>query len=156
MKHTVFLLFIFFVSTTVVTGDVKTWKLIPTGYLNIGDDGDNYGGFSGVDISDDGLEILMITDKSYFFKLHLLRDQKQNLKDFSIISNGRLLSSKGELLDKRNTDSESIVRDSDGFYFISFESNNRIMKHENIDGKAKFLNKHRDFKKLGSNKGMKR
>ena len=154
MKHPIFFLFIFFVSAPVVIGDIKTWKLIPTGYLNIERNDDNYGGFSGIEISNDGLEILMITDKSFFFKLNLLRDQNQNLKNFSIIRDGRLLSSKGEFLDKRNTDSESIVRDSNGFYFISFESNNRVMKHENIDGKAKFLEKHSDFKKLGSNKGI--
>ena len=154
MKHPIFFLFIFFASVAVVTGDTKTWKLIPTGYLNIERNEDNYGGFSGIDISDDGLDLLMITDKSFFFELNLIRDQNQNIKDFAIKRDGRLLSSKGELLDKRNTDSESIVRDSNGVYFISFESNNRVMKHENIDGKAKFLERHQDFKKLGSNSGI--
>ena len=54
MKHPIFFLFIFFASVAVVTGDTKTWKLIPTGYLNIERNEDNYGGFSGIDISDDG------------------------------------------------------------------------------------------------------
>ena len=65
MKHPIFFLFIFFASVSVVTGDTKTWKLIPTGYLNIERNEDNYGGFSGIDISDDGSELLMITDKSF-------------------------------------------------------------------------------------------
>ena len=54
----------------------------------------------------------------------------------------------------RNTDSESIVIDANNNYFISFESNHRIMMHAEVGGKGSFVPKHPLFRKLHVNKGI--
>ncbi|MDC3108201.1 esterase-like activity of phytase family protein, partial [Paracoccaceae bacterium] len=99
-------------------------------------------------------EALIVTDKSYFFVLKLQRNNDEILTGFSVIRKGRILSSKGEHLNGRNTDSESIVIDKNNNYYISFESNHRIMMHAKIEGRGVFIPKHPMFRKLSVNKGI--
>jgi len=105
-------------------------------------------------INNAGTEALVVTDKSFFFVLELRRDDNDILTGYSAIKKGRILSSKGEHLNGRNTDSESIAMDANNNYFISFESNHRIMMHTEVEGKGIFVPKHPMFRKLSVNKGI--
>ena len=134
--------------------DVKNWTLEQVGFLNIDRNEKNYGGFSGLVIQDKGSEALILTDKSFFFVLKLQRNDDDILTGYSVIRKGRILSSKGEHLNGRNTDSESIVIDEIDNYYISFESNHRIMMHTRVEGKGVFIPKHPMFRKLSVNKGI--
>ena len=82
------------------------------------------------------------------------RDDNDILAGYSAIKKGRILSSKGEHLNGRNTDSESIAMDANNNYYISFESNHRIMMHTEVEGKGIFVPKHPMFRKLSVNKGI--
>ena len=135
--------------------DVKNWTLEQVGFLNIDRNEEDYGGFSGLITHKQGSEALLVTDKSFYFVLErLLRNEDDNLTGFSVSKKGRILSSKGEQLTGRNTDSESIVIDANNNYFISFESNHRIMMHAEVGGKGSFVPKHPLFRKLYVNKGI--
>ena len=134
--------------------DVKKWKLEQVGFLNIDRNEKDYGGFSGLLINNAGTEALVVTDKSFFFVLELRRDDNDILTGYSVIKKGRILSSKGEHLNGRNTDSESIAMDGNNNYYISFESNHRIMMHAEVEGKGIFVPKHPMFRKLSVNKGI--
>ena len=127
MKNIVFILIIFFGAISTLKADVKKWKLEQVGFLNIDRNEKDYGGFSGLLIKNAGTEALVVTDKSFFFVLELRRDGNDILTGYSAIKKGRILSSKGEHLNGRNTDSESIAMDANNNYYISFESNHRIM-----------------------------
>ena len=154
MKYTVLILLIFFGTITALQADVKKWKLEQVSFLNIDANEEDYGGFSGLVVRNQGSEALVVTDKSFFFVLKLHRNEDDNLAGYSVIKRGRILSSKGEHLTGRNTDSESIVLDANNNYYISFESNHRIMMHAEIGGKGVFMPKHPMFKKLSVNKGI--
>ena len=154
MKYIVFILIILFGAIPTLKADVKKWKLEQAGFLNIDRNEKDYGGFSGLLINNAGTEALVVTDKSFFFVLELRRDDNDILNGYSAIKKGRILSSKGEHLNGRNTDSESIAMDANNNYFISFESNHRIMMHTEVEGKGIFVPKHPMFRKLSVNKGI--
>jgi len=154
MKYIIFVLLIFFVTIPTLKADVKKWQLEQVGFLNIDRNEKDYGGFSGLVISSEGTEALVVTDKSFFFVLALRRGENEILTGYSVIRKGRILSSKGEHLNGRNTDSESIVIDKNNNYYISFESNHRIMMHAKVEGKGVFVPKHPMFRKLSVNKGI--
>ncbi len=124
------------------------------GFLNIDRNEKDYGGFSGVVIQDEGSRAIVVTDKSFYFVLELQRNEDDILTGYSVTRKGRILSSKGEHLNGRNTDSESIVVDESNNYYISFESNHRIMMHAKVEGKGIFIPKHPMFRKLYVNKGI--
>ena len=154
MKYIIFVLLIFFVTIPTLKADVKKWQLEQVGFLNIDRNEKDYGGFSGLVISSEGTEALVVTDKSFFFVLELRREENDMLTEYSVVRKGRILSSKGEHLNGRNTDSESIVIDKNNNYYISFESNHRIMMHAKVEGKGVFVPKHPMFRKLSVNKGI--
>ena len=154
MKNIIFILIILFGAIPTLKADVKKWKLEQVGFLNIDRNEKDYGGFSGLIIKNEGTEALVVTDKSFFFVLDLRRDDNDILTGYSVIKKGRILSSEGEHLDGRNTDSESIVMDANNNYYISFESNHRIMMHTEVEGKGIFVPKHPMFRKLSVNKGI--
>ena len=154
MKYILFVLIIFSVSIFSAKADTRQWKMKQIGFLNIDRNEKDYGGFSGLVIQDEGSKALVVTDKSLFFVLELQRDEDDILTGYSVIRKGHILSSKGEHLNGRNTDSESIVIDKSNNYYISFESNHRIMMHAKVDGKGVFIPKHPMFRKLSVNKGI--
>ena len=154
MKYNILIILILFWMVPTLKADVKSWTLEQVGFLNIDRNEKNYGGFSGLIIQDEGSEALILTDKSFFFVLKLQRNDDDNLMGYSLIRKGRILSSKGEHLNGRNTDSESIVIGENSNYYISFESNHRIMMHTKIEGKGVFIPKHPMFRKLSVNKGI--
>jgi len=154
MKNIIFILIILFGAIPTLKADVKKWKLEQVGFLNIDRNEKDYGGFSGLLIKNAGTEALVVTDKSFFFVLELRRDDNDILTGYSLIKKGRILSSKGEHLNGRNTDSESIAMDANNNYYISFESNHRIMMHTEVEGKGIFVPKHPMFRKLSVNKGI--
>ena len=154
MRNIVFILIILFGAISTLKADVKKWKLEQVGFLNIDRNEKDYGGFSGLIVKNEGTEALVVTDKSFFFVLELRRDDNDFLTGYSVIKKGRILSSKGEHLNGRNTDSESIAMDANNNYYISFESNHRIMMHTEVEGKGIFVPKHPMFRKLSVNKGI--
>ena len=154
MKYTILTFLTLFWMIPTVKADVKSWTLEQVGFLNIDRNEKNYGGFSGLIVQDEGSEALILTDKSFFFVLKLQRNDDDILTGYSVTRKGRMLSSKGEYLNGRNTDSESIVISKNNNYYISFESNHRIMMHTNVEGKGVFIPKHPMFRKLSVNKGI--
>jgi hypothetical protein len=154
MKNIIFILIILFWTMPALKADVKKWKLEQVGFLNVDRNEKDYGGFSGLVIKNEGSEALVITDKSFFFVFELQRDEDDILTGYSVIRKGQILSSKGEHLNGRNTDSESIAMDANNNYYISFESNHRIMMHKEVEGRGAFIPKHPMFRKLPVNKGI--
>ena len=113
-----------------------------------------FGGISGLTISENGENFVFISDRSYFFKGKIIRNDLNKIVDLKILDQGPLLSSKGEILTGRNIDSESIVKLNNNGYYISFESNNRIMYHKTLESPGEFLPKHTDFDKFLFNDGI--
>ncbi len=134
--------------------DFKVWELESFSYqvLNKGDP--NFGGLSGISMSDDGKFFVAISDRADYFKGRTIRDDAKKLVDLKILERGKILDSNGRALSGKNTDSESIKRSKDDGYYVSFESNNRIMFHPKLSEPGQFLPKHVDFQRLRYNDGI--
>lgn len=133
---------------------INKWELNLFGSKIITYEDDDFGGISGLTISETGENFVLISDKSFFFTGKIIRDNLNKIIDLKILEKGQLFSSKGKILTGKNIDSESIVKIDERGYYISFESNNRIMYHETLKSPGKFLPKHSDFDKLLFNDGI--
>lgn len=111
-----------------------------------------FGGLSGIEVGADG-SFVAISDKARFFtgRLVFTDGQLTGVEDGASLP---ILDSKGQLLDKRNTDSEGLAQVPGGDFLVSFESNDRIMLHPTLDSAGEFLDKHPDFRALGYNNGL--
>ncbi len=132
----------------------ENWALEELNRFLIDSKQSQFGGLSGIIISNSGLNFTILSDKGDYFEGELIRTNNGDISNLKIRSSGHLLSSNGLPLKDKNVDSESIVKDSNNTFFISFESNNRIMSHKTLKSPGKFLPKHKDFKGLNYNKGL--
>lgn len=125
--------------------------LEPAGRIDWRVDLDHFGGFSGIEAFPDG-RFLAISDRGHFFEGVLTRKDGR-LAGVTMTGNTPILDTKGNPVDKRNTDAEGLAIGPDGIY-VSFESNHRIMLHTTTTSAATFLPKHPDFRTLQFNSGL--
>ncbi|MBL4806596.1 MAG: esterase-like activity of phytase family protein, partial [Rhodobacteraceae bacterium] len=112
-----------------------------------------FGGFSGLHVTSNGAQFVAISDRG---SLQIGDFHRENGRITDIILGELLpiLDTKGQPLDRRNTDAEGLAVDANGQLYISFESNNRVMRHETPTSAAVFLPKHPDFQSLQNNSGL--
>ena len=161
MHKKFFLIPFFLITFTINLGPFYTysieknkWQLSLFGSKLLKYEDQDFGGISGITLSENGENFVLLSDKSFFFKGKIIRDNLNKIIDLKIIEKGQLSSSKGEILTGKNIDSESIVKKDKRGYYISFESNNRIMYHETLKSPGKFIPEHSDFDKLLFNDGI--
>ena len=133
---------------------INKWELNLFGSKILTYEDQDFGGISGLTVSENGENFVFLSDKSFFFKGKIIRNNLNKIIDLKILDKGQLSSSKGEILTGKNIDSESIVKIDKSGYYVSFESNNRIMYHETLKSPGKFIPKHSDFDKLLFNDGI--
>ena len=161
MHKKFFLITFFLITITIYLGPIFTysitinkWELNLFGSKILTYEDQDFGGISGLTVSENGENFVFLSDKSFFFKGKIIRDNLNKIVDLKILDKGQLSSSKGEILTGKNIDSESIVKIDKSGYYVSFESNNRIMYHETLESPGKFIPKHSDFDKLLFNDGI--
>ena len=160
--HKKFFLITFFLITITIylrpvftyTITINKWELNLFGSKILTYEDQDFGGISGLTVSENGENFVFLSDKSFFFKGKIIRDNLNKIIELKILDKGQLSSSKGEILTGKNIDSESIVKIDKSGYYVSFESNNRIMYHETLKSPGKFIPKHSDFDKLLFNDGI--
>ncbi len=105
-----------------------TGKLRHRGTLKLTSDDADFGGLSGLIVSDDGARFLAITDNSNWLTGTLqYRDGKLvGLKGTSIAP---LLDLKGRKLSGKDGDAEGLTGSLDGDVFVSFERDHRIWRY---------------------------
>ncbi|MEE2774558.1 MAG: esterase-like activity of phytase family protein [Pseudomonadota bacterium] len=130
------------------------WTLELVNKYQISAENKDLGGLSALHIENFGKSFLVLSDKGKFFKAEAFRNSNGELENVQFTESGSLKSSKGKALTGRDIDSESIAVIKPEGYYISFESNSRIMLHDDIYSSGKFLPKHPDFERLGYNKGI--
>ena len=161
MHKKFFLITFFLITITIYLGSIfaysitiNKWELNLFGSKILTYEDQDFGGISGLTVSENGENFVFLSDKSFFFKGKIIRDNLNKIIDLKILDKGQLSSSKGEILTGKNIDSESIVKIDKSGYYVSFESNNRIMYHETLESPGKFIPKHSDFDKLLFNDGI--
>jgi hypothetical protein len=110
--------------------DAKSYvgKLRHRGTLKLASDDADFGGLSGLIVSDDGARFLAITDNSNWLTGTLsYRDGKlTGLKGTAIAP---LLDLKGRTLSGKDGDAEGLAGSLDGDVFVSFERDHRIWRY---------------------------
>lgn len=118
-------------------------------------DNSYFGGFSGLDVDDDGLGFQMVSDKGIWIKSRFIREQG----DGNIIG---VESFEPIILKGRNTDwLPQIWDDAEGLaigpgkqFFVSFEGNHRVWRYNNATDRATDLPQHPDFAGMQNNSSL--
>ena len=111
------------------------------------------GGFSGIELSDDGRSAIIISDKGAIFRGEIRRDNGV-ITGFLVTARDRLRRTSGIVLSGLQTDAEGIALAPDGSFYVSFEHVERIMHYADIDATPDRLEKGAFMDHLIPNSGM--
>lgn len=112
----------------------------------------DHGGFSGIEVSDDGKRFTVIGDRGAIVEGVFIRE---NQVIRGVKSTLRKIKNRQNMpLSKRQSDAEGLAIHSDGRVYISFEHRHRVWDYQQIDSIAQKLPKHRDFKRFSGNDGL--
>ncbi|MDX1743649.1 MAG: esterase-like activity of phytase family protein, partial [Ruegeria sp.] len=111
---------------------------------------DWFGGFSAVHISENGQNMIALSDRAILLHARIHRDSDQ-IAHIQITEHWPVLSSKGRPLSGSTGDSEGIAVTPDGTYYISFEAVHRVAQYASPDAKAQVLPRPKMFDDLNLN-----
>lgn len=121
--------------------------------VDIPDDADWMGGFSGVELSEDGLGFYMITDRGYLAQGQLIRE-KGVLSGFKVDRAQPLRDRFGKVRGLPFTDAEGLALDADGRIYVSFEGADRILFYDTWESYAQWPSYTRAWRALSFNQGL--
>ncbi|WP_456388970.1 esterase-like activity of phytase family protein [Profundibacter sp.] len=113
---------------------------------------EKHGGFSGIEVSDDGMRFTVIGDKGAIVEGRFIRVNGQISAVQSSIH--KLKNTTGRSVSKIDSDAEGLAITASGRIFISFEHHHRVWGYQDSKAKAAWLPQHPDFKHLKSNDGL--
>jgi len=117
------------------------------------DDQANFGGFSAIEVSPDGVNFTAVSDRGRALTGRITRVNGV----ITAVSNTPLIALKdksGAPVRRYDVDSEGLAIAADGRDFISFESNHRVWRYDSLGGAAGSIGTDADFKKFQVNSGM--
>ncbi|MFD1883706.1 esterase-like activity of phytase family protein [Paracoccus pacificus] len=118
------------------------------------DDAD-FGGFSGLEISDDGTELTVLSDRATLRWGTITRNADGRIEAVKTTGGSRLRDSKGKVLKPGQLgDSEGLAIDANGRIYVSYEGLHRVVAYDRPDGPAILLNSPDAFKSFEPNKGL--
>ena len=112
-----------------------------------------FGGFSSIDLDDQGNTFIMTSDRGHFLSGKIKRDGDK-IVDVTAQKLTPILNSKSVAVDGSSVDAEGIAVGSDGQIFVSFERKHRVWSYKNKDSAAQKIPKHPDFKALQNNSSL--
>ena len=109
-----------------------------------------FGGLSGLELDDDGLGLLVLTDKAHLLNATLQRDGDQ-ITGVTAGQSRHLKSSAGKTLGGRILDAEGLAVMPDGSVCISFEGVHRVACYPHPDAPAEPLPRPAAFRNMSPN-----
>ncbi len=129
----------------------------PAGFLSAFEwqmEDENFGGLSGIELSDDGMSFLAVTDRGAWTRGTFTRDPEGRISSVQA-SPMRFLRGRFEApLQKGRNDAEGLAVATDGTVYISFENVARVLRYDSIDGPAANLLTPRQFSSLQRNSAL--
>lgn len=117
-------------------------------------DHDLFGGLSSIEMSEDGMSFLAITDRGAWLRGTFTRGPQDQITD-AMLTEPRLLRGRFEApLEAGRNDSEGLAVAPDGSVYISFENVARVLRYPTIDGPAQNLITPREFASLQRNSAL--
>lgn len=112
-----------------------------------------FGGLSGIEMSEDGREMTVITDRGQLLFATVLREDGKIL-DIELGQAVALRGHNGAQLIGRIRDSEGLVVAPDGSVYISFEGVHRVSRYRDVGRASESLARPREFLGLPLNGGL--
>lgn len=112
-----------------------------------------FGGFSGIEMSDDGMVMTLVSDRGTLVVARLQRTGGK-IESVQLLSQKPLLHANGTVLKGPIRDAEGLAIAPDGQAYISFEFRHRVTKLSLQSGKTKLLPSHSDFPGFDTNAGL--
>ena len=115
----------------------------------------DFGGFSGIEISDDGSAFHTISDRAWIYWGSVQRDDAGRIRGLGLAGRAHLKDSRGsELPAGRLGDSEGLAIAPDGTIWITFEGLDRLAAYDDPDGPARRIPRPPVLDELQVNSGM--
>lgn len=111
------------------------------------------GGISGIDLSDDGKDVVMITDRGMTAKGRIIR-QSGKMERFEITEAVPLANRFGGPLQKAFADAEGLAVHPDGRIFVSFETQDRVSVYQRFGGKERLTGFTTEWRRFPKNQGL--
>lgn len=117
------------------------------------EDVQEFGGFSGLEISKDGRRLTALTDRSHVFDAAIMRDGAAiiRVEDLSI---RRLISHMDVWLDTINSDTEALAGDVDGLMYLSSEGRTSVYSLLPTTNEVVWIETGGVFRELPGNQGI--
>lgn len=113
---------------------------------------DAFGGFSAIEVMDDGASFVALGDKAVLLKGQFIRDDKGQITDIQAGPITPLLGGKsGQPLRDRAADSEGLAIGPKGVAYVSFENRPRVARLNLTNARTGNLPRHPDFDKMPLN-----
>ncbi|SDD39290.1 hypothetical protein SAMN05421538_101519 [Paracoccus isoporae] len=115
----------------------------------------DFGGFSGIEISDDGDEFHVVSDRAWVRWGSVARDSAGRIRGMRMAGRAQLKDSHGTPLRPGHLgDSEGLAIGGDGTAWISFEGLDRIARYDDLDGAAIRIPIPPDWQQIPTNEGF--
>jgi hypothetical protein len=112
-----------------------------------------FGGFSGIEVQEDGTTFVAISDRGTWARGRLERADGR-LTGATIEAHGPLRGVDGAPLGGENVDAEGLAADGAGGFYVSFEAFHRVRRYDRIEAAAAAVPSHPDFARLQTNSGL--
>lgn len=118
------------------------------------EEGDHFGGFSGIEVAADGLGFAALSDRGRYLTGRFQRDASGAIIGVTT-SDLQILHGKGQSpLGASRNDSEALRFGPDGSAYISFEGAARVLHYARLDGPAENLPTPKEFRAFHPNKAL--
>lgn len=115
--------------------------------------GEHFGGFSGIEVLEDGSRMIAITDRSWIAQAEIVRegDVITGITNFSFEA---IKNPSGGPMPRFFDDSEGLARAEDGTLYISFEANHRVARYPQANGPSVPMPRDPDFEGMQNNSSL--
>ncbi|MDO8984590.1 esterase-like activity of phytase family protein [Cypionkella sp.] len=117
-------------------------------------DAPRFGGLSGIEISKNGRDIIVLSDRGTYTTGQIIRDETGRIASIAAEPVRPLQAADGKPLKPGFSDSEGIALAADGSVYISFEGRARVLFYPKLGGPAKNLPSPADFKAMQENSAL--
>ena len=117
-------------------------------------DDPRFGGFSGIEVAENGRDIIALSDKGAYTTAQITRDDAGRITSITAKPVKPLQGPDGNALKPGMSDSEGIALAADGSIYISVEGRARVLHYRKLHDIPKTLPIAGDFKKLQRNSAL--
>jgi hypothetical protein len=117
-------------------------------------DDPNFGGFSAIEVKDNGASFVALTDRAHVTEGRFIRDNAGRITAVGPVDLVQLRDIEGVPLEGRASDSEGLALAPEGGFYVSFEGNHRVRFYPTALGPAERIAGHPDFAGMQLNSSL--